>query len=1150
MPLEVYQPAAFDYPHEREMFAQLEASLRTQIGASPDLYLLIGNYHVSARNLDALFVGPGIATVIEMKGHGGRVLFAENEPWRVNDVEIKQSAAGNPYRQAASYRFLLWEYLKGRSAEYRARKWGRIGAMVLFGRPITLINSLPKETTPWFQVADMTNGAARLLARRDREILQSREEIEHFKRCLAPGQQRDGNATTAPITTAVVFSVLRQSDFPESMIHLRKSGMELGTAARIIEERFTWLKKLPTQNPFSDLPFRIPKEIASAIVYAINSAAELVCLKEGHHKFFPLFAGSTAAVAAWLERNTGTVLTLEGSEHRLTLSLATTTAKPPPRLPAAVPETVPEPYLARLAGPELEAVMPAGLIKRELEKIDATSSDQHVEDVLVSLSDDTAALFRDLFRLLRAGDVPGAKARLGLRLGSTIIATDAPAALDEAVGSASNSDQIVILNDLTPEQMKEILNLDRFKEWMYYLHPDQKRYVEDDYEKPVVLTGVSGSGKTCILVHRVRHLARKYPNERIGLFTLNRNLAGLLKELVKDLLTPEEGKNVHVCAFYDYFSELLHELGAEAYLDQLARVAGHDSPLERAIEQHVDPKKLAREVDTQSQETIEDTWDNFLDSGDDDFRDTYRPIGNLLSRERVNAHRYLREEFTLIRSMWSPEARGEQYPGFDRSDFSRVIAFPQDIRYYMLKLLLRYEEFMLEGGMLDVLSLTHALLPLRQQIRELPPEKRFRFVLIDEFQDFSNLDLVILREVCTHAATDGMFLAGDLVQKILVKKLVLREAGFDSTASRWLKIRRNFRNSRQILAAAFELAKTYGEIARSKREEIEVLDPELAVRETAKPFALQTDHPVDKAWEIAARMVGQEKRAPWTICIATANPSVISTDTLMKRRPVALPAQLLSADWLKQRDHVVICEINDLKGFEFHLVLIVGLDRQQFPETGVPEEERWRDALRLYVAMTRARDELHLLYREEPSVYLDAMRPHLEWRQEKYGGGLGRRIGDETVAPSVPKEDKTWIVNREPSCLDWFSPMQVRLLRDYFLIRVHGVKNLPPHDSKERMLLENSKRELFKQWLTPKSLGRVSYKALVAIDPPKHVLVEEIRAILKAHGHDLAPANAHPVMSGNGRPAAPAKPNEGSMTLKQLRERHRETGGSGPVIKP
>jgi superfamily I DNA/RNA helicase len=770
-------------------------------------------------------------------------------------------------------------------------------------------------------------------------------------------------------------------------------------------------------------------------------------------------------------------------------------------LPSAKTSLVTEPYLKQIAGAELDAVMPAGILKRELEKIDEMASDDDVELVLASLGGDAAPLFRDLFRLLRSGDLAAAKARLELRSGIRTLAVDVPTQLDDAVGALANSDQIAVLNELPPEEMRRILQLDRFKEWMYFLHPDQKRYVEADYEKPVVLTGVSGSGKTCILVHRARYLARRFPGERIGIFTLNRNLAGLLRELVSDLLTFEERKNVQVFAFYDFFSELLHQLGADAYLQQLVRIAGENSPMARTISS-ADKVRVAREFDARSNETLEDTWDDFLSSPESEMMELLRPIKNLLSSQRVEHNRYLREEFTLVRSMWSPESRQTNYPGFDRGDFSRVVPFDQAIRFDILKLLLRYEEYMLAGGVLDVMSLTHALMPLIGTINDLPYEKKFRYVLIDEFQDFSNLDLSVLRQICTHQKTDSLFLAGDLVQKVLVKKLVLREAGFDSTAARWLRIRKNFRNSRQILAAAAILAKHYGELAKSKKEEVEILDPELAVRETAKPFALRTNRPIDKAWEIAYRMVVHQKKAPWTICIATANESNISVKRILDCRPLAVEGQQLSEDWVNHRDHVAVCTLTELKGFEFHLVIIVDLEKREFPSEGIPEGERWRDALRLYVGMTRARDELYLLFAETPSEFLEVMRDLLTWRIEDVQLNLPR-AKNALPRTSQIRENKTWTISHEAGCADWFTPIQLRQLLDYYFVFVERVSNIRLLSPGERRALEISKDGVFKMWLKPSVLKALDLHRLYRLGKAGAALGDEIVDVCQRHGITL-----------------------------------------------
>ena len=452
---------------------------------------------------------------------------------------------------------------------------------------------------------------------------------------------------------------------------------------------------------------------------------------------------------------------------------------------------------------------------------------------------------------------------------------------------------------------------------MLFLHPDQRRIAEATFDKPVVLTGVSGSGKTCILVHRARHLARKYPGERIGILTLNRSLARLLQNLVNQLCLDGKARNIHVMAFYDYFSQLLHDFGPGEYLNQLSEQVPEPSPMQAVIDS-VNVRRLAREFDPLSGETTEDSWNDFYDSNHPETKGWFADICEYLEGYRIDASRYLREEFTLVRSAFTVSERASRYLSFERN--GRSIPLLPKHRTDILRLMLAFEEYMLCGEVLDVLELTLAVTPMFRQLRDLPPEKRFRCLLVDEFQDFSTLDLRLLMWVPPRNATDGLFIAGDTVQKILVKRLNLKEAGLggkertvtvlegplSSEASAiHLSIKRNYRNSRQILRAASQLANIYGELANKSGEEIEVLDPELAVRETAKPIALKTDSQIKKAWEIAARSLDQGQTQAWTICIATASAKQHPPSEIIKLRPAGVAAAILNGDYIKRPDTVV-----------------------------------------------------------------------------------------------------------------------------------------------------------------------------------------------------------------------------------------------------
>ena len=76
------------------------------------------------------------------------------------------------------------------------------------------------------------------------------------------------------------------------------------------------------------------------------------------------------------------------------------------------------------------------------------------------------------------------------------------------------------------------------EEWMLYLHPEQTKIALSDLSGPSRLRGVSGSGKTCVLIHRARYLAKKY-NEPVLVVSLTGSMKKLLEELIVALCGAE-----------------------------------------------------------------------------------------------------------------------------------------------------------------------------------------------------------------------------------------------------------------------------------------------------------------------------------------------------------------------------------------------------------------------------------------------------------------------------------------------------------------------------------------------------------------------------------------------------------------------------------
>jgi superfamily I DNA/RNA helicase len=122
---------------------------------------------------------------------------------------------------------------------------------------------------------------------------------------------------------------------------------------------------------------------------------------------------------------------------------------------------------------------------------------------------------------------------------------------------------------------------------------------------------------------------------------------------------------------------------------------------------------------------------------------------------------------------------------------------------------------------------------------------------------------------------------------------------------------------------------------------------------------------------------------PWSICIVTASPEHYSPQDIANSCPQDFPVKIgkITGDYIERRDTLSVGTMPDVKGFEFSLVLIVGCGADCLPSKGSCQKEAWREALRLYVAMTRARDEVRLFYSGKPSQFLLTMNEGIYWAE-------------------------------------------------------------------------------------------------------------------------------------------------------------------------
>jgi superfamily I DNA/RNA helicase len=284
----------------------------------------------------------------------------------------------------------------------------------------------------------------------------------------------------------------------------------------------------------------------------------------------------------------------------------------------------------------------------------------------------------------------------------------------------------------------------------------------------------------------------------------------------------------------------------------------------------------------------------------------------------------------------------------------------------------------------------------------------YRCVLVDEVQDLSQLEMRVLSLIPDSQGKrivdlpDGFFLVGDGAQTIYKKGFSLKHCGV-AIANRSFALKKNYRNTREVLEAAYGLIKEY-EFADVDEENVQrPIPPDLSSRHGERPFIVkclnfqnESEFVVQRVRELIEEQrlrdeaTGLEQGTEIPICvIGFTRADRERMDSSLKA--ARIPTTELREDVAWDSNAVKMSTLESAKGYEFYAVFIVGVKDGTMPNFLVEKDDWKREASRLYVAMTRARDQLYLSYdvggRYGPSPFLSAIQGNCqeyEFRNGKF----------------------------------------------------------------------------------------------------------------------------------------------------------------------
>ena len=465
-----------------------------------------------------------------------------------------------------------------------------------------------------------------------------------------------------------------------------------------------------------------------------------------------------------------------------------------------------------------------------------------------------------------------------------------------------------VLDDV--EELERALDYP-WDQWAIFLHPSQRRVVEQKFSGPARVSGSAGTGKTVVALHRAAAVLKKDRQAKVLLTTFSSPLANALQHKLRMLTgsNGSDGSNVTILPF----EGVARDLFTLAY--------GH-APRAASMEQvKAVLEAAAKEVGIAgfTIRFLVSEWNNVVDAWQIDTLDAYRNVPRLGRKNRMGSKQRDRVWPVFVRARELLEAQGlNSWPGI----FGKVTA--------------HYAE---------------------------RDHKPFSHIIVDEAQDLGVPELRMLAAIADQNS-DALFFAGDLGQRIFQEPFSWKALGIDIRGrSHTLKV--NYRTSHQIRQTVDGLlppvVRDVDGNEEDRRGTVSVFngpDPEVRVFDNCsqeiEAIGLWVYEAIDEGIE------------PDEMGIFVRSANELSRARAVVKQAGHTPLELL--DRVEERaGRISIGTMHLAKGLEFRAVVVMACDDGILPlqerietvaDEGELDEVYETERHLFYVACTRARDRL------------------------------------------------------------------------------------------------------------------------------------------------------------------------------------------------
>ena len=354
-----------------------------------------------------------------------------------------------------------------------------------------------------------------------------------------------------------------------------------------------------------------------------------------------------------------------------------------------------------------------------------------------------------------------------------------------------------VLASESSEKMKNIVNT---------IQSEQNNVIRNVTDKNLIVSGIAGSGKTSVALHRIAFLLYKIKNltsSKVLIFSPNQ----IFTEYISNVL-PELGEdNTLQTTFNDYMAKQLKEFkSVENYIDFIGRYYknGEDN---KELVYYKQSNEIIRDIDNFINDYVtnakftsgfsEDIWNIDKDEINNMLRNRY---SSLVLFDRLDTiadklseanYRGTHKKSATYRKLLLENANftndfKEIFCLFFKSEYAKVKMREQEMVKFRNAKEIKYE---------DALLLTY----MKGLLEGFYYERYIEQVVIDEAQDYSYLQYLIISKVFKNA---NFTILGDVNQTInpYYKYRTLNELADIFKRSAYIELTKTYRSSQEIIA--------------------------------------------------------------------------------------------------------------------------------------------------------------------------------------------------------------------------------------------------------------------------------------------------------------------------------------------------------------